>query len=445
MKTIADVARFVEATRTLPRSLAEFNQGRQILVASEKSRGARRLDSFFGNLLKKTNFEQVEGMNSGFAKRYAETAKTLACHDLVQHITSAGWEGLKTEASTAGVDLPTFTRQLLLTVTRAYAQLFTLQLFGVLPLTQPTGRLNFKDYQYDSSFNGSTPVINAGDRDDVIASFNPDYYAIPEGTAANLVKQHWTFLDVSSSDKRVATEWTDQMQDDAKAVYDEDVDASMTSHLVQEMTRVVDRTMVSAAINAIPGANTATFTAKPTGAGGMPNYSTLTPSEQKAWDERLWGDGIQTVISKMRVTRKYNADGDPDWMLVGTDFALGLNKLTFFLPTEKDMSEIDLQRGALRDLGVLKSAGIRVLVDPMLSISGNTNVAIFGRKPRTRGDVGIYWCPYVSLQPTRELYEPDRGMLTKAVRSRYAIAQPNTGSCAASSQLGEVYGSLTVV
>lgn len=445
------IAALIESSRRLPDDIIDFQRSYEPHTAERRSRRAKQLVQFFKPLLESVSWDGPEGMSPVQAKRYKDSAQTAAAFALATHLKSSGMAGLRTEASTAGVDLPTFTRQLLMVITRAYAQLFAMQLFGFMPISQPTGRIVFRDYQYDDSWIGSTPTIAAGDRTDIIAEFNTDFYQVDEGARANKVKSHLSFLDVSDKSYRIATDWTDQMADDMRSVWDEDIDSLMMDHMVQEMTRVWDRLMINAMKAAVPSANTTTWKQTPVGTNGQPNYGTLTPSEQKAWDERLWSDGIQKVISQIRVTRKYNADGDPDFMVVGTDFALALNKLTFFLPVEKNMNEQDLQRGALRDLGVLKSAGIRVLVDPMLSADvadsavTPTSVAYFGRKPRARGDVGLWLLPYVAIQPTLQHYDTDTGLMTKAVRSRLAIAQPNTGTQPNSSQLGEVYGKLVMI
>jgi hypothetical protein len=450
MRSVKEVQSFVQRTlRHMPGEIGDFER-RQVIKPETMTRNARRLEAFFKPVLDMVQWENVAGMNPAYAKHYRETARVLASHALNNHIRAAGGvRGLALEASIAGVDLPTFTRQLMLTVTRAYAQLFTLQLFGVIPLAGPTGRIVFKDYQYDDSFAGANGTITAGDRVDVISEFDPNFYQINEGARANKLKVHWSSMDISSKDYRIATDWSDAMADDSRNVYGDDIEASMNGIMNQEMTRVVDRLMIASVQTNVPAANSVNFIAQPNGSNG-PDYSSLTPSEQKMWDERLWGDGILTVISKMRLTRKENNDGDPDWIVCGTNFALRLSKLSSFVALEKNITEVDLQRGALRDLGQLKSLNIRVLIDPMLtaaagdSAATTSDIALFGRKPKARGDVGHYWAPYVALQPTRDFYDPVIGSTTKAVRSRFGLVQPNTGLEPNSSQLAEVYGKLVV-
>lgn len=438
--THKDVVGLVEAANRLPVEIPDFARGNQIIRAGERSNRAARITGAFAPVLDEIDFEnRCESIAPAYRKQFAETARTLAAFTMATHLRQSGLNGLKQEASLSGVDLPVFTRQLLMTVTRVYPQLFTLQLFGIIPMMGPTARVHFKDILYDSNLTG-TPAITIGDRDDDLTKWNPNFYAAPEGQAANKLRETWNAMTVTAADYRVLSEWSDSYADDSTNVYGEDVDASQANARARGMARVVDRNMVTALINAIPSANKVTFTAKPTSA---PNYASLTPSEKLSYDEGIWRDGVLNAIHQIRIKRAFNQDAEPTWGICGNDFALAIARLSMFKPVQVNTAEIEIQRGAMRDLGTLETSGIRFLVDPMLSISSSTNVCIFGHKPMERGAAGLYWLPYINMQPTRDLYDPNIGQITKGVRSRFAICQPDAG-VAASSQLGDVYGQLTV-
>lgn len=441
MKTVQHVENMLRKASRLPEQMAELNHGGQILSADGLSRRAEKIKAFFAPVLDTIDWQAgAKGMDPSYAKAYAETAKVAAAYTMATHMRESGIRQMTQEAATAGVDLPTFTRQLLMTIVRAYPRLFTLQLFGVMPIPQPTARVHFKDYLYDSTFVGSAPNISAGDRTDDTTKFNPDYYLAPEGQLANKLRETFKFMTVTAQDYRVVSEWTDSYADDAQSVYDDNVDASQAAHRAQEMARVVDRRMVAALITATPAANKYTWTAQPT---NNPNYVTMTPSEKLAYDEGIYRDGILNTLNKVRVARKLQDDGECDWCLCGTDFALAIERLSMFKPVRRSAAELEGLKGALRDLGQMEAMGIRFLVDPLLSISGSTNVAFFGHKPMARGDVGLWWLPYINVQPTRDFYDPNTGTTTKAVRSRFAIAQPDN-TVPQSAQIGDVYGQLTV-
>jgi len=431
--TMLDKASCLPQTENLP----EFHEQSPV-VREERSRHAQRIDSFFAPVLDAVDWEGAASkrMPKEYAKQFGETARLLAACDLTNHL-KLGVRKLSQEASTAGVDLPTFVRQLLLTVTRAYPQLYTLQLFGTLPLQGPVGRLVFKDTVFDSAYNGSTPTINVGDRVDDISKWNPGFFSAPEGTMANKLKDTWHKLDVSASSYRVLSEWSDDYADDVAAVYGENADASQASARAWSMSRLVDRTMLAALSAQIPSANQVTWIQQPT---NNPNYAQLSPSEQLAYDGGIYRDGLLKAQHKIRITRKFNEDSEVTWGICGADFAYALSRQQGFVPFQTTAAEMELQKGPIRDLGTLKGVNIRFIVDPAFTVSGSSAVCALGHRPMERGAVGLYFMPYINMEPTRDFYDPNIGQITKGTRSRFGVAQPNTGVEPASSQLAEIYG-----
>ena len=469
MKTIAEVKslctkiRRPELMESMESLQSQMTTG-QIISADGVSSRNKAMLTFFKPILERADWTGGDGHNPVYSKQLETTKKLLACHAMLNKLRMgpkrlAKEAQLWNEVTTAGVDLPTFVRQLLLTITRAYARLFTIELFGVLPLNQPYGRINFKDYLYGDTYTGSLPnTTGQVSRTDDITAFNTGYYQVGEGQDSRSIEFKYSNLDVSVNDFRVIGQWTDQLSDDAMSVYDDDAESSLIDHMAQEMSRVIDRSMITATLNAIPAANIASWNATPT---SNPNYVALSPAEQEKYDAQLYRIGINQVTQQIRTTCKYNDMGEPEWGICGTNFAYALNKVSMFRAFEsKGGSEIDIQRGALRDIGTLQTTGVRYLVDVMLGITAyNTGVSgatlsngvysadgwcIYGKKPRVKSDWGIYWMPYINLQPTRDLYDPKSGTTTKGVRSRWAIAQPNTGLNPASAQLGYPYGLLQV-
>jgi hypothetical protein len=440
--TERNVQQMVRGACSLPPEIADFSEGRQMIVSGERSRGAQRIVNFMAPLLDEVDWQQgPRWMDQRHFRSFAETARTIAAYEMAVRLRKSNMRGLALEASTAGVDLPTFTRQVLMTITRAYPQLYTLQLFGVLPMAGPTARVHFKDYLFDSNFTGSSPNIAIGDRTDDMTKWNPDYFLVPEGTQANALRETRRFMTVTAQDYRITSEWTDQYADDSAAVYDDDVDASQAASRAWNMSRVIDRNMLTTALAAVPAANKTTWSSQP---AASPNYSALSPSEKLSYDEGIYRDGILSVQHKIRISRKYNSDAEVTWGVCGNDFAYAISRLSMFHPVQTSSSEFQLEQGPIRDLGTLKGVNIRFIVDPQMSVSGNTNVCLLGHKPMQKDDVGIYWNPYINLQPTRDFYDPTTGKWIKAVRSRFAITAPDTNQEAASSQLADIYGLLTV-
>lgn len=411
-------------------------------------RSAKSMLDFYAPILDQTDWTGQPGHNAAIAKRYETTKRLLACHAMSNQLRR-GVKTMKQEATTAGLDLPTFTRQLLMTVSRAFAKLFAPELFAIVPLTGPTGRINFKVDQYDSTLSSGSPTVASGQYMDDPTKFNPNYYAAPEGQVARSITFKYSNLDVSVSDYRVFAQWTDTLADDAMAVYDDDAEQHLINRMSTEMARVWDRSLIGAVVSGFNTANVADFVQFPT---ANPNYATLGPSETEYYDKRLYRIAMTTLFVNMATTRRFNNDGQPTWAIVGPTFQQALMSLEGFVPFENAIDEMSGATGALRDIGAVKGLGIRFLTDPMLAatvqtVSGGSDTngakyAYFGRTPVERDDVGIKLCPFIALQQTRDRYDPENGTTTKGVRSRFAIAQPNTGSNADSSILGDIYGRL---
>jgi hypothetical protein len=166
-------------------------------------------------------------------------------------------------------------------------------------------------------------------------------------------------------------------------------------------------------------------------------YATLSPSEKKVYDETIWTDGILPVLTKIATARAMSVQ--PNWAIADSASVERLMKLTTFVPTG-DVTGVDLNSGPIRDVGTLRQVGIRVLVDPQMT----TNTILFGRRPTIDFDPAIQFCPYRPIRVTGTLETPGLGTNERGVYSRFGVAVPNAGACAASSQLADVYGKLTI-
>jgi hypothetical protein len=206
----------------------------------------------------------------------------------------------------------------------------------------------------------------------------------------------------------------------------------MMGHMAQMMAWVTDRALVDATVAAVPTGNKVTWDSTNGGA-----YAGYAPSEQRAYDDTLYSKGILAVISKIEQTRQYSMT--PNWAICGPKAAEKLQSVRSFVPTKVGPTAIDISLG-MRDIGELTGLGIRVLVDPQYT----TNKILFGRRPTGEFDPAINYCPYRPLRTTGAVEDPEFGTRIRGVYSRFGVAVPNTGSNAASSQLADCYGELTL-
>lgn len=334
------------------------------------------------------------------------------------------------EATLAGTDIPSYARQNIAMILRAFPRMFATQLFPVTPLAGPDGRIYFFNTKYNTALTTSSPTIASGDRLDDITKFNSNYAVTAEQGTAKALKVDISSIVVSASSYRLASTWTYEAEDDMSALYGESVEQALINEMTRLMGWTVDRTLIDAAVS--DANSTGTWTAQPAG------YSTLAPSEKKAYDETLWADGILPLITAMQRKRSFNTS--PDWFVVGTTLAERIQKLTSFVPfANAQGNDLSFNTGALRDVGTLSAIGIRVLVDPQLS----ADVGVMGHYPANSFDPAIHFMPYRPVRVTGRLERPVTGDYDRGVYSRFGVARKN-GSYADSSQLGDAYGTLTV-
>lgn len=426
-----NIADFRSQSASLPREVPDFQHIAPVATQRSLSVESRQLLAAYAPLLDTVDWQNEMAGAPEYRKVFELTAK-LVTAQMLRNCSRIGRKAWTAEATLAGTDIPSYARQMLMTIVRAYPQLFAIQLFGVTPFTGPDGRIFFKDFKYNSAFAGSAPNIADGDRTDDLTKFNKDFFKIGQGAQANKLKMSITSMTVGVDSYRVVGDWTYESEDDLEALYNSDVENSMIGHMAQMMSWVTDRTMVETAAAAVPAANKVTWDSADGGA-----YASYAPTEKAAYDQTLYSKGILSVISKIEQGRVYSLT--PNWAICGPKAAEKLQSVKSFVPTKVGPTALSLSTG-MKDIGELTGLGLRVLVDPQYT----TNKILFGRRPTGEFDPAIHYCPYRPLRTTAVLEDPEFGTKIKGVYSRFGVADPDTGQNAASSQLADSYGELTL-
>lgn len=347
----------LEASR-LPIGMPEFRpdsgQG-PVPAESRLSREARAHMAAWKPLIEKAD------LGNSIAGPYGKSFRTTYELVIAQMLTNTARLRRETwhrEATTAATDVPSYARQNIAMILRAFPRMFTLQLFPVTPFSGPDGRIYFLTSKYNTAYAGSTPNIADGDRLDDLTKFNVDFAQRDEGLATRNLKRTITSLTATVKSYRISSEWTYEAEDDTSSLYNMDLGAALIEDMSFLLAWTTDRVMLNAAV---ADANTSkTWTAQPAG------YSSLTPSEKKAYDETIWADGVLPTITAMQSLRTFNTY--PDWMVCDPTTSERVQKLSSFVPVPniKDGLVVTAQTGALRDVGAL-SNGMRIIVDPQMT------------------------------------------------------------------------------
>lgn len=416
-----------------------FNDFRTSAVLREDamSDGCRNMMERFKPILEAVDLNDPhKGMLGSKHSRdtFADTYKALMAAMLL-NISKIPRQQLQQEATLAGTNVPTFTKQLIRTVLRAFPRLITPQLFPVVPLSAPDGRIYFPADLYDSSYAGSLPLVPVNSNVSDKSNFNTEFFR--QGvqlTNLGLVKYDLSkYIVISAETYGVAAESSLQAEEDMQSIYGEDYNMKMSERMSYFLSLVIDRLMLSACISAIPAGSQLTWDRHPTINSVV--WANQAPSEQNAHRDNIWRDGILPAANE--IFKLYYVR--PNWAIAGSDAALDIAACSSFKPVQVDATTIDMRQGAIRDIGTLDSGGMRVLVDPWL----DEDTIILGYRPMADFEPAITFCPYRPIGFTDDLVEPRTLKRTKGAYTRFGIGDPDD-SVPASAILGNCYASLTI-
>ena len=428
-----DIKTFRDQSRALPIAVPDFQHIAPVVRAQTISIEARNLLEAYKPLLNTIDWESVMPGTPEAKAHYKLTAQVVTAMMLrnMSRIAPKQWAA---EATLAGTDIPSYARQQLFTLLRAYPQLFAIQLFAVTPLNGPDGRAFFKSFKYNKAYAATAPNIADGDRTDDLTKFNKDFFKVAQGAQANKLKFSIDSVTVAVDSYRVVGDWTYEAEDDLSALYETDINSTLTGHMSEMMGWVTDRTLIAVAQGAVPAANKITWDSTNAAA-----YATYAPTEKQAYDQTLYNDGILPVINAIEAGRVYSLT--PNWMIAGPKAALKLQQVKGFTAAKNGLTGLTVSTG-MRDFGGFDALNLRVIIDPQYT----TNKILFGRRPSTELDPAIHYLPYRALKTTSVLEDPEFGTMIKGVYTRFGVTDPVALaiSNANASQLADVYGELTL-
>lgn len=366
---------------------------------------------------------------------YLDSYKALTAA-MLMNLAKVPVNVLQKEATLTGSDVPTFTKQLIRTVLRAYPRLITPQLFPVVPLNAPDGRIYFELNKYNTYFsNAAGPVISDGSVTADLTKFNSAYFKQNSQLEnLNLIKIDLSnFIVVSAETYGVAAESSLQAEEDMQSIYGENYNTKISERMAYHLSWVIDRIMIDTAILNVPAANRVTWKRTPT--INSVAWAAQAPTEREAWRNTIWREGILPVRTAI-FTQQYVL---PNWMVVGTNVAQDIEGCSMFKPVREDTTVISMRQGAIRDLGTMDGGSMRVLVDPQM----NANYCLIGYRPQAEMEPAITFCPYRPIGFANDLWDPKSLKHTKGAYTRFAIGDPDPTNNE-SQRLGCVYGLLTV-
>lgn len=417
--------------------VGDFNTD-PIISASELSdHGKRMLEAYAPALDAVDWFHSEKGIAGpkGYQKKFLDTYKLLTAQ-MLHMITKMPASQIRQESMLAGTDATTYNKQILRTVLRAFPKLIAPQLVPVVPMTGPTARVYFELLKYDTTFVSSSPNVAVGDTMDDLTKFNSGYAAqAAQLTDMNGIKLSLeNYLDVTEGTYGLSATSSLQFEDDIATVHGRNYDNYISDRLASMLQWFIDRRVIGAVTAAVPSGNKVYWARKPSINGVA--WANQLPSEKNAHRETIWRDGFVPAMTKI-YNNRYEF---PNWCVCGSNAAEDIRGLSVFQPLDVyNADSLTIHSGAVRDLGMLNSGEMRVLLDPQM----DPNLIILGVRPTDEFKPAVVWCPYRPIGFAPDLFFPKSLKHEKGAYTRYGIAQPTNGNTE-SARLGYSYASITI-
>jgi len=221
---------------------------------------------------------------------------------------------------------------------------------------------------------------------------------------------------ITAQTKKLKAKWTPELGQDLNAYHNLDAEVELTSILSEQIALEIDREILADLVNGATAAvyywsrSPGLFVNKQTGAelgasSAAPDF-TGTVSE---WYETL----IETINDVSAQIHRKTLRGGANFVIVSPEVA---NILEFTSGFRANVTA-DADKG---DIGAVKVGSLSrkfdVIVDPYFP----RNVLLVGRKGNSFLESGYVYAPYVPLQTTPTIFDPESFVPRKGVMTRYA-------------------------
>ncbi|MEW6613934.1 MAG: phage major capsid protein [Thermodesulfobacteriota bacterium] len=283
----------------------------------------------------------------------------------------------------------TFTTFAFPLVRRIYPKLIATELVSVQPMTQPTGKIFYLDFKYNTG----------GQRIDT----NPDktYANATEGGAVKEINFDITSVTVEAGEKKLKAKWTIEAQQDLMAYHGLDAETELMGVCGDEITREIDRDIIDDVVAQASAGNVNWSKTIPTTAP----WNVLDP---KVYKETLY-DAIIDANNMIFKKRYRNAS----WIVADPDTCTRFEKLEKFKLFE-GADDATMNMGVIR-FGTLANK-YRVYKDPWFA----ADKILLGYKGPTWLETGYVYAPYIPLYVTPLIIDPNDFIPRRGMMSRFA-------------------------
>jgi hypothetical protein len=265
---------------------------------------------------------------------------------------------------------------------------------------------------YGTDFNAALLNDGAGKFGSVFAlNFVPAYeiFNSLEGKSEmGEITIRFSSVTVNTATRKLRAHWTPELAQDLEAYHSIDAEAELTALLSEHIAAEIDREIIIDLINEAP------FRAKWDYKGLSNNANFF--GTQKDWNQTL----ITRVNELSAQIHKSTLRGGANWIVCSAEAGAIFDDLEYFHVDGSAQPESEKYNLGVEKIGNLGSRYV-VYKDPYLPAP----IVLLGHKGNTFLEAGYIYAPYIPLQLTQTIYDPNDFTPRKGIMTRYAKKMVN--------------------
>ena len=211
-------------------------------------------------------------------------------------------------------------------------------------------------------------------------------------------------VTVSVEERKLRATWSPELAQDVSAFHNIDAEAELTALLSEQIAAEIDREILRDLRKAAPWQLRWDVNGWRRQAGFSTNYT------QKDWNQEL-----MTRVNQISAQiHKSTLRGGANWIVVSSEISAVFDNLEYFHVSDAN-PEADQYNMGIERIGALQNR-YQVYRDPYSPAWS----IIIGHKGKSLLDTGYIYAPYIPMQLTPTIYNPENFAPVKGIMTRYA-------------------------
>jgi hypothetical protein len=215
-------------------------------------------------------------------------------------------------------------------------------------------------------------------------------------------------VTVNTVTRKLRAHWTPELAQDLEAYHSIDAEAELTALLSEHVAAEIDREIIIDLINGAP------FRARW-------DYNGLASNANFFGTQKDWNQTLITKINELSAQiHKATLRGGANWVVCSAEAGAIFDDLEYFHVDGSAAPESEKYNLGVEKIGNLGSRYV-VYKDPYLP----ANIVLLGHKGNTFLEAGYIYAPYIPLQLTQTITDPNDFTPRKGIMTRYAKKMVN--------------------